>query len=486
MSDRRYRARAPRRWLVHGRGRRCLDPHPRPAPPGQEGSILRREALREAAAGIEARTPTGRDRYADLVRVVAILLVVLGHWLVAVVTVDDGRFVATQLLAVEPWTQWATWVWQVMPLFFLVGGRVNAGSLRRALERGDPWWWWVRRRARRLLRPMVPLLAVWVLLGPALEAFGLSTPMIERATEVAFMPLWFLVVYTLVILAAPASWWLHRRGGWWVLLAATALVATIDALVTAGVPMVGVVNHLLVFAIAHQVGYLWVDDRLPRGAGGPLLTAAGILWAVLMVTVADYPVSMVGVEGPTPSNATPPNLALVALALAQTGLLVTLRAPADRWLHRSALAWAAVASVGAAIITIFLWHMSALVAAAAATHLTGWWPDVEPTTAGWWALRPGWVLVCTAALVALVLAARRTERVGEPGAGGPLATILGAGAAAGGLYVILESGLYDPQRSLRVPVIGLVLLLGGLVLLGVLVPRLSVPAGGTRRSGAAR
>lgn len=399
---------------------------------------------------------------------VAILLVVLGHWLAAVVAVEDGRFVATQLLAVEPWTRWLTWVWQVMPLFFLVGGRVNAGSLQRALDRDDPWWWWVRRRARRLLRPMVPLLALWVLLAPALELLGLGAAVIDRATEVAFMPLWFLVVYTLVILLAPITWWLHRRAGWWIVPAGVALVAVIDALVTTGVPLVGMVNHLLVFAIAHQVGYLWADERLPVGARGLLLTAAGVAWALLLVTIADYPVSMVGVEGPADSNATPPSLALVALTMAQTGLLLALRGPAERWLHRSALSWAAVATIGSAIITIFLWHMSAMVVAASATHLAGWWPDVSPTSAGWWALRPLWVLVCAVALLPMVLATRGTERVGEPSAGGVIPTVLGAAAAAGGLYVILETGLYDPARVLRAPLAALALLLAGLILLGSL------------------
>jgi len=41
----------------------------------------------------------GRDRCTDPVRVVAILAVVLGHWPVAVLAVEDGRLLATPLLA---------------------------------------------------------------------------------------------------------------------------------------------------------------------------------------------------------------------------------------------------------------------------------------------------------------------------------------------------------------------------------------------------
>jgi len=424
--------------------------------------------LRDGALRIEERTPAERDRFADLVRVVAILMVVLGHWLVAVVVFDDGRLVTTQLLVVEPWTRWATWVWQVMPLFFIVGGRVNAGSLRRNLERSETTSTWVRRRTRRLLRPMVPLLLLWVVLGPVLSVVGLPAAIVERATEVAFMPLWFLVVYSLIIVIAPVTWWLHRRAGWWVLAVATVLVAVVDVLHRAGVPLVGQANYLLVFGIAHQVGYLWADDRLPFGRRGLLLAGAGLLSVVVLVVAFDYPISMVGVEGPTRSNAAPPTLALVALAVAQTGLLLALRGPCERWLQRSALAWAAVATTGATIITIFLWHMSALVAVAALTHLMGWWPDVAPASAAWWALRPVWVLLCAVVLVLLVLVFRRAERVGAPAPGGPVPTISGVVVAAGGLYRILEEGLYDPARALRVPVVAVMLLLAGLILLGAL------------------
>ncbi len=434
----------------------------------EEGRITSLARLRDGALRIEERTPAERDRFADLIRVVAILMVVLGHWLVAVVVVDDGRLVATQLLAVEPWTRWATWVWQVMPLFFIVGGRVNAGSLSRNRERSETTSTWVRRRTRRLLRPMVPLLLLWVVLGPVLAMVGLPVTVVERATEVAFMPLWFLVVYTLIIVIAPATWWLHRRAGWWVLAAATVLVAVVDVLHRTDVPLVGHANYLLVFGLAHQVGYLWADDRLPFGRRGLLLAGAGLLSVVLLVVAFDYPVSMVGVEGPTRSNAAPPTLALVALTVTQTGVLLALRGPCERWLHRSALAWAAVATTGAAIITIFLWHMSALVAVAALTHLAGWWPDIVPTSAAWWALRPVWVLLCTAVLVPLVLVFRRAERVGTPAPGGPLPTLSGVVAAAGGLYLILEEGLYDAARPLGIPVVALVLLIAGLVLLGAL------------------
>lgn len=44
-------------------------------------------ACASIAARVEEQTPTKRDRYLDFLRVAAILMVVLGHWVVRVVRV---------------------------------------------------------------------------------------------------------------------------------------------------------------------------------------------------------------------------------------------------------------------------------------------------------------------------------------------------------------------------------------------------------------
>ena len=67
-----------------------------------------------------------------------------GHWLKQGWYVDDaGSLHRAGLLGVAPWTHPLTWVFQVMPLFFLVGGYVNALSWRHARDRGvratAPW-----------------------------------------------------------------------------------------------------------------------------------------------------------------------------------------------------------------------------------------------------------------------------------------------------------------------------------------------------------
>lgn len=102
------------------------------------------------------RTPATRDRVVDLLRVGSILVVVTGHWLLAVVTVTDGRIVGDNLLAIVPPTRWLTWVFQVMPVLFFVGGRVNARGWQTARAAGTAATVWLRRRSVRLLRPTVP------------------------------------------------------------------------------------------------------------------------------------------------------------------------------------------------------------------------------------------------------------------------------------------------------------------------------------------
>ncbi len=85
-------------------------------------------------------TPADRNRVVDLLRGAAILVVVLGHWLMAAVYVDNGGDLhRSDLLGLALWTHPLTWVLQVMPVFFLVGGYANAISWRAASARGTTY-----------------------------------------------------------------------------------------------------------------------------------------------------------------------------------------------------------------------------------------------------------------------------------------------------------------------------------------------------------
>ncbi len=80
--------------------------------------------------------PVTRNRVVDLLRAVAILVVVLGHWLIAAVTVRNGELVPATCSTSASSTHPLTWDFQVMPVFSSSGGCFNALSWRGARGRG--------------------------------------------------------------------------------------------------------------------------------------------------------------------------------------------------------------------------------------------------------------------------------------------------------------------------------------------------------------
>lgn len=423
-----------------------------------------------SATQIEASTPADRNRYADALRMASLTVVVVGHWLMAVVTLDDGRLGGTNLLVAEPWTRWLTWGLQVMPVFFFVGGYANAVAYSRARDRGITAADFIRVRGRRLMRPVVPLLAVWVPLVAVLAWAGLPEGLLRLGSQNAIVPAWFLATYLVIAALVPATYRLHERFGAWVLLAGILGAAVVDALHRAGVPAVGWLNFVLVWGTVHQAGYLWRDGRLPRRLAPALgLAAAGLAVLVALTQLAGYPISMVGVDGAVRSNNLPPSQALVALGAAQVGLLMAARPAVDGLLARPRV-WAGVVRAGAVTMTVFLWHMTALLAAAALLYPTGVLQaaDGRPD-ATWWAQRPLWLAACAVLLAALVRAMARFEQAGAPRPRASTTRALaGVAATAAGLTGLVLGGLYDPQGAFGIPAGSLVLLIGGLAALGVL------------------
>jgi uncharacterized membrane protein len=84
-------------------------------------------------------TPPERNRWVDFLRAVSILAMVCGHWLMAGVYVDAaGALQRGDLLSVSQWAHWLTWAFQVMPVFFLVGGYSNGVSWDATLRKAEP------------------------------------------------------------------------------------------------------------------------------------------------------------------------------------------------------------------------------------------------------------------------------------------------------------------------------------------------------------
>lgn len=414
-------------------------------------------------------TDDDRDRVVDLLRVAAIAMVVFGHWLVAAVFREDGQVEATQAIALLPEARPLTWLFQVMPVFFVVGGYVNLGSWQRAQAAGRGWAAWVRRRARRLLVPLVPAVAVWSALVVLADVTGFDPQLTAEAARAALLPIWFLAVYLGVTALTPLTAWLHGRYGWRLLLGITATIALVDVAVRTELTWVGGINYLLVWGGLHQLGYLWGGRRpSPRTA----VAAGAGAWSValFLVVVAGYPGSMVAVEGAAVQNTDPPSLALWIYAVGQLAWLVAAYPLLRRWLADDRC-YGAVLVAGASILTVFVWHMSALVIVAGTLVPTGMWPPADAGVIGpvWWAWRPVWLLACAAVLVVLGAATRRFEHGRDlPGRASPWRTLVGVPLAVAGIAWMMAGGLAGGDGQLAV--LPLALTVVGAVLLDVLRP----------------
>ena len=393
------------------------------------------------AAAVAAQTPSSRNRYVDFLRALSIAAVVLGHWAQAAPYTGGGEITLSNALEYQPWTRWLTWIVQVMPIFFLVGGYSNGVSWQSASGRGKSYAEWLEARLRRLLGPVLVLLAAWVLLGGGMRVGGVEAELVGGLSEMALIPIWFLAVYIMVVLIVPLTYAAWRRYGLWSfwLLAAAAIVDDILFL-AADLTVVGWANYAFIWVAVHQLGYAWRDGHaagLRRGVAWAALGAAAL---VGMVTLGPYPVSMVSVPGDAISNSLPPKLPLLALALVHMGLLLSIEGPMRRWLER-AVPWTATVLVNGMIMTIFLWHVTAATLVVGLALLAGVGLGVDPASGTWWVARPLWLATYAVALVPCVLACARFERSGS-GARRP-GWLLAAGAmvACAGLALLALGGV---------------------------------------------
>lgn len=351
-------------------------------------------------------TPTTRRRHVDLLRAVAILLVMLGHWLLMHVERTPAGLTGETALPELTDLHWLTWVFQVMPVFFLVGGVSNAISWTRHRARGGGAGDWLLGRSSRVFTPLSLLLVLMAVSAFAARLLGVSDYDIAQAVSAVVLPLWFLVVYFAVVLLTPAMFRLHQRFGLWVLAVALAGVVLGDVLRFAtGIEYTAAANFAFAWLGIHQVGFAWFDGSLRLTVRRAWALVAGAFAAlVLLTTAGPYPVSIVSVPGAEIQNSTPPSLVLVALAAVQVGLVVLVSGPAERWLRRP-WAWAAVVGVNAVVMTLFLWHMVAGFFGAVALDALGLLPTAEPGTAAWWWGRVPWIgtlVLVMAVVIALV------------------------------------------------------------------------------------
>ncbi len=418
------------------------------------------------AAELVARTPPDRNRYVDFLRVVSLGVVVAGHWLMAGIWIDDGEITGRNVLELVPVLQYATWVLQVMPVFFIVGGYANAASWRSAARKGTVYAEWLRGRMARLLRPTLAFVVAWSAIAALLaEVAGVDGDLVASTARLLAVPLWFLAVYVLVIPAAPAMLRLHDRYGLAALAGLVAAAAAVDvARRLLGIDVAGWANYLFVWLAIHQLGFFWHEGRLAARRTRAAMAIAG-LGALVVLTVTDlYSHSMLGV-GDEGNNA-PPTIMLVVLAVWQLGFLLLLEGRTNRWLQRPRV-WKVVIVANGMAMTVYLWHQTAMVAAVVIALVSGFGLRRPLLTGSWWATRPVWILALMIVLAPLLLLFLRIERAPPKArAGGSTwVAILGVLATGAGLVGLVVQGFLPGSGPGGVAAIPLLLLGTGAMLL---------------------
>ncbi|WP_428027714.1 acyltransferase family protein [Altererythrobacter sp.] len=365
--------------------------------------------------------PPERNRWVDFLRALSIMAVVSGHWLVAAPYIDaQGTVQGGHLLGILPWSQWLTWGFQVMPIFFLVGGYSNAMSwsaqLRKAEEgKGGSYADWFASRIQRLINPVFPVLLLWAGFAFVATQFGMDRENVKMATFLALIPVWFLAVYLLVTAFTPIAFKAWSRFGIWSFACLAACAVLIDWLTLArGVPYVNFLNFLFVWVGIHQLGFAWRDgrfDSLPRALAW---FAGGLALLVGLTVYGPYPIAMIGVPGAAITNSMPPTLALLALGVTQAGLVLALE-PWGRKMLANMRLWTLTVLMNGMIMTIYLWHLTAFVLVMVAAWLLGGVGlNAYPGTQAWWLARPVWFALYIAALLPLIAIFARYERAFGP------------------------------------------------------------------------
>ncbi|MGA5269457.1 acyltransferase family protein [Streptomyces lydicamycinicus] len=368
-----------------------------------------------SAVAVADRTPADRDRALDGLRALALLAVPVGHWLIGGFALDGGGALhnASLLTAVGGLAP-ASWVLQMLGIFFLVGGHASVLSLRRATGRGGSVRSWLGGRLVRLGRPVLGVTAVWAMLLPLLYGLGVPEATLRTGATLVIQPLWFVGVYAVITALTPCCVRAARWMGAWAAAPLAASVAVVDFLrygpyAEAVPPWLSLLNLLPGWMFAYQLGVSWGERRLGRRAAWSLLLGGAAVFAALLLFF-HYPASMVGVPGQHRTNSHPPSLLVLALAAAQSGAAVLLRDRLARLLRRPAL-WAPVALVNLSALTILCWHQTAMLSLAVPASFLGQLPGLtsSPDSLGWLLARLAWLPVFAAALLLIGRSTRRFE-----------------------------------------------------------------------------
>jgi hypothetical protein len=341
----------------------------------------------------ETRPGVQRDLLIDTVRALSLLMVVVWHWVFTVLIWEADGPHATNPIGVTRGLWIITWLLQVMPLFFFAGGYVHSKSWARDAEGEGGGATWVVRRLRSLLLPALSLVALGGLAYLIGRSIAPDARWLGRGVVLMLSPLWFLIVYAMLVACMPLWRWLHERLGEVALVLMVGIAVVVDVFRFsydwAGVEWF---NFLIVWSISHQLGFHY--ERLvaaPKRFAWCLALGGG--FALFGLTnMGLYPRSMVGVPGEAISNMAPPTLAIAALTIFQIGVILLAREKIIEW-AKGPVGSKVVAIASKNAMPIFLWHAPGFALAYGLWRLWDLPGQSGAIDAAWWAWRPLWLVL---------------------------------------------------------------------------------------------
>ena len=354
------------------------------------------------ARSVAEATPPQRDRIIDAVRAFALVVVVLGHLLMAVVYwPEQGEARIGNLMASYPGLQYLTWVLQVMPIFFAFGGAASVIAWRKADARDVLYSAWMWGRIQRLLRPVLWYLAAMAVFA-AIVTFTLG-PDLDPLLSIINGPLWFLGVYTLTLLFLPFMWWVHQhnRAIAFVVLIPLATIDSVGVTILGWPLWIGFLNYLLCWLAIQQLGFFWAERT--RHRTWVAVAVVSFVVNAALVYFGPWPMSLVGLPGDVLdydqltllgwtidvpgfhgeySNMAPPSVVLLLHGLTLVSLVYVARRPLERFLRRPRV-WLATTFMMLTSMSLYIWHLLAIVLALTTMRMLGFPPPTRLDAGGW-------------------------------------------------------------------------------------------------------
>lgn len=361
-----------------------------------------------------------RDTYMDTLRVVSLGVVIAYHWLGLLPQLRAGVYTDRPITEAIPDLWPLTWLIDIIPLFFFVGGFANARSYDAMRRRGGTTFQFLSHRYRRILVPTILFIAactvLLLIIGWIGGLFGPRLQLLNFRNTAPFGQLWFVGIYLIEISLVPITLRAHRRFQLMALLAIIAAAAATDLLSWAtGSTIPLLLNIALVWMVPHQLGYFYADGRFEGQAPWKwvMLALIGLSSLAILTSLPYYSRDLLD----------PHRRVLTFQALTFPLVVQSVWIIAIAMLIRPALkglleakAWFlnGIARANRSIMSLFLWHTTAFLIAVLALCGVPGVMSYEPT-AQWWEARPVVLLGSACVLVVMFAIAaglrHTTERV---------------------------------------------------------------------------